>query len=69
MKRVIFGFLCMCSLVLSANNSYEEKELLTCGEWAADILNTIEEESGCMSSKEYNTEYVSLVNYCYDNVN
>ncbi|MBO0330747.1 hypothetical protein [[Muricauda] lutisoli] len=64
MKRVIFGLLLLFSFVLSANNSYEEKELLTCGEWAAGVLEVIESETKCMSADDYNADYNSLVNYC-----
>jgi hypothetical protein len=63
MKRVIFGLLFMFSVVLSANDSYEE-EFQTCGEWAAGVLEVIESETGCMSANDYNADYNSLVNYC-----
>lgn len=68
MKKVIFGLLFMFSFVLSANNSYDEEEAKTCGEWAAGILEVVESELGCMSAKQYNLEYVSLVNYCFENM-
>lgn len=69
MKKVIFGLSLLCSFMLSANNiTFIEEKQLTCGEWAADLLEVIEEESGCMSADEYNADWVSLVNYCYDNM-
>ncbi|RIV70830.1 hypothetical protein [Flagellimonas aequoris] len=64
MRKVIFGLLFMFSFVLSANNPYDDEEAKTCGEWAADILEVIEEESGCMSASDYNSDYNSLVKYC-----
>ena len=63
MKKTIFGLFFMCSLVLSANDSYEE-EFQTCGEWAAGVLEAVENEIGCMAADDYNTDYSSLVNYC-----
>lgn len=66
MKKMIFGLLFMFSFVLSANNPYDEDEAKTCGEWAADLLEVVESEWGCMSANDYNTEYISLVNYCYN---